>query len=225
MAGGYLRREGRSHIGMAYDPNVVDFSGINSSLNLRLTKRATLVSSVNYAPGSKNRTMASLSLIIPLGPRDLLMASGQIDKTTQTATIDYSHQRRSGNGYGYRVRADAADYRGVDAGIYAQSDLGAISWKSAIESGTYKLAPWGDRQHSLDSRQGNSHALALRQLRRSGRPPERNQGPREQPVHRQYRSPGYGRRAAADPLQSECGSTRRRGRSDRSSNQPGGESR
>ncbi len=125
VAAGYLRREGRPHIGMAFDPNVVDFSGINSSLNLRLTKRATLISSLSYAPGSNDRTMASLSLIIPLGPRDLLMASGQIDKAYQTATVDYSHQLPAGNGYGYRVRADAADYRGVDAGIYAQNNLGA----------------------------------------------------------------------------------------------------
>ena len=121
---GYLRREGRSHIGMPFDPNVVDFSGINSSLNLRLTKRATLIAAVNYAPGSQNRTMANLSLVIPLGPRDLLMASSQIDKTTRSATVDYTHQLPAGNGYGYRVRGDAADDRGIDAGFYAQSDYG-----------------------------------------------------------------------------------------------------
>ena len=124
LSGGYLRREGRNHIGLLNDPNLVDFSGINSSLNLRLTKRMTLVSSVNYSPGSQTRTMGSFSLIIPLGPRDLVMASSQLDKSTQTATIDYTHQQPVGNGYGYRVRADAADNRGVDAGVYAQSNYG-----------------------------------------------------------------------------------------------------
>jgi outer membrane usher protein len=139
LSGGYLRREGRSHIGIVNDPTLVDFSGINSSLNVRLTRRATLVSAINYAPGSQTRTMASLSLIIPLGPRDLMMASSQIDKSTQTATIDYSHQQPAGNGYGYRVRADAADNRGVDAGLYAQSNYGNYLIEVAQRQG---LSSW-----------------------------------------------------------------------------------
>ena len=135
VSGGYLRREGRSHLGMPNDPSVVDFSGINSSLNWQLSRRATLVAAVNYAPGSQNRTSANLSLIIPLGPRDLVMASSQVDKTTATATIDYTHQAPVGNGYGYRVRADAADGRGVDAGLYAQSDFGSYLVESGWRQG------------------------------------------------------------------------------------------
>lgn len=147
LSAGYLRREGRSHIGVPNDPTVVDFSGINSSLNLRVTKRATLVSSFNYSPGSTNRTMASFSLIIPLGPRDLLMATSQVDKTTQTATIDYLHQQPAGNGYGYRVRADAADNRGVNAGLYAQSNYGNY------------LVEVGQRQGATSWRMGETGSL------------------------------------------------------------------
>ena len=43
VSGGYLRREGRSRLGMPNDPDVVDFSGVNSSLNWQLTRKATLV--------------------------------------------------------------------------------------------------------------------------------------------------------------------------------------
>jgi len=147
FSGGYLRREGRSHVGVLHDPTVVDFSEINSSLNVRLSRRATLVSSVNYAPGSQTRTMASFSLIIPLGPRDLVMATSQLNKTTQTATIDYAHQQPVGNGYGYRVRADAADNRGLDAGLYVQSG-----------SGNY-LMEVGQRQGATSWRAGETGSL------------------------------------------------------------------
>lgn len=139
VSGGYLRREGRSHFDLPNDPTLIDFSGINASVNMRVTRRATLVSAINYSPGSQSRTQASLSLIIPLGPRDLLMASSQLSDKTQTATIDYSHQQPVGNGIGYRVRTDLADNRGIDAGLYAQSNYGNYLMEVAQQQG---LTSW-----------------------------------------------------------------------------------
>ena len=127
LAVGYLRREGRSHIDIRNDPSLVDSSGVISSLSWRVNKFMTLISSVNFAPGSKSGTMANLSLTIPLGSRDLLMASSQITSESKTATIDYMHSAPAGNGYGYRFRGDAADNKSVDAGLYAQTNFSSYS--------------------------------------------------------------------------------------------------
>ena len=127
FATGYLRREGRSHIDIRNDPALVDSSGVISSLSWRLSKIVTLISSVNFAPGSKNGTMVNLSLTIPLGSRDLLMASSQISSNSKTATLDYMHSAPAGNGYGYRFRGDVADSKSVDAGLYAQTNFSSYS--------------------------------------------------------------------------------------------------
>ena len=127
LATGYLRRQGRSHIDTRNDPALVDSSGVISSLGLRLSKMVTLTSSVNFSAGSKRGTMVNLGLTIPLGPRNLLMASSQISSASKTATLDYMHSAPAGNGYGYRFRGDAADSKSVDAGLYAQTNFSSYS--------------------------------------------------------------------------------------------------
>ncbi len=122
---GFLNRQHRTGLTRSEsNQSELDFRAFTGSLNLRLTDRVSLSVSSNYSPGLKRGLNAFISLVMPLGPRRILVASSDLEERANTSMIDLTQQPPVGNGYGYRVRVNQSLTPGTEAGLWFQSNRG-----------------------------------------------------------------------------------------------------
>jgi len=114
VAAGYLRRDGRT------ESNV---QALTASLNLRL-RRAFLNIGGTYSLLSPRPYGLTVSLLLPLGERTIVMASGDSSPTARDASVEVSRSIPLGPGYGYRVRTSDLDDRKQEAAFYYQNNSG-----------------------------------------------------------------------------------------------------
>ena len=137
VSAGYLRRENRAFVD-AVQPVPPDFSGFTTSFNARIGARLSLTASFNLSRSFKDANSGIISLILPIGPRELVAATGNFQQSgDHSGTIDYIRQLPIGTGYGYRLRTNYSDGQGLDAGVTYQNDEGAIQLEASEKNGTF----------------------------------------------------------------------------------------
>jgi outer membrane usher protein len=121
---GYLRQENRAYLD-SVQPNKPDFSGISSSLSFRVGSRMYLTMGANLSNSFQNASSATLSLLVPLGPRNMILTNSNIQQDgTQSSTVEYMKQLPVGNGYGYTLKTNINNQTGTDADFMAQNNNG-----------------------------------------------------------------------------------------------------
>jgi outer membrane usher protein len=109
VAVGYLRLQNRPSLNSAL-PQRPDFAGVSSSVSVRVGPRMFLTAAANLSESFKHASSATLSLVVPLGRRDIAVASSTVqDGGSHLTTVEYTHQVPVGTGYGYRLRTDIPD--------------------------------------------------------------------------------------------------------------------
>jgi outer membrane usher protein len=133
---GYLRQENRPFVDLT-QPSKQDFSGISTSFSYRMGSRMYLTMGTNLSNSFQNASSATLSLVVPLGPHNMMLATSNVQQDgTQSSTAEYIKQLPVGNGYGYNLRTDVNDHAREDADITAQSNNGRYELETTQQQGS-----------------------------------------------------------------------------------------
>ena len=130
---GYLRQENRAYTD-SVQPTKPDFSGISTSFSYRLGARMFLTMGTNLSNSFQNASSATVSLVMPLGPRNMMLATSNVQQDgTQASTVEYMKQLPVGNGYGYSVKTNVTDQASTVADFTAQNNNGRYELETTQE--------------------------------------------------------------------------------------------
>jgi outer membrane usher protein len=133
---GYLRQENRPYVDLV-QPTRPDFAGVSTTFSFRVANRAYLTAGTNLSYSFKDASSATLSLVVPLGPRTTMLANSSLQQGgTPASTFEYLKQLPIGNGYGYDLRTDVDDHSRVDGTFMAQNNEGTYELETAQQQGT-----------------------------------------------------------------------------------------